>query len=313
MGGLPVKSDYPDGVWPVMLTPFTDDNRIDEASLKRLVDWYIARGVDGLFAVCQSSEMFFLSLEERVHLTEAVVRFADGRVPVIASGQVSDTLEGQLEEINAVAACGPAAVILITNRFAAKDESDEVWLANLQALLDRLDPSIPLGFYECPYPYKRVICPETLGKVARTGRFFLMKDTCCDAALIREKLAAIKGTPLRLYNANTATLWDSLQAGAAGYSGVMANFHPELYVWLCRHFTDDPAKAKLVSDFLTVASFIEHKPYPVNAKYHQQLIGNFTSLMTRTRPASDLDETNRSEVLQLKELSDMIAARLQQE
>ena len=113
-----MNTAFPAGVWPVMLTPFTDDNRIDDASLKRLVDWYIDRGVDGLFAVCQSSEMFFLSLEERVHLTQKVIQYADGRVPVIASGQVSDTPEGQLEEINAIASCGPAAVILITNRFA---------------------------------------------------------------------------------------------------------------------------------------------------------------------------------------------------
>ncbi len=303
-------NDFPSGVWPVMLTPFTEDNRIDDESLKRLVDWYIRAGVDGLFAVCQSSEMFFLSLEERVHLTEAVIRAAAGRVPVIASGQVSDLLEEQVREVNAVAACGPAAVILITNRFAAQNESDEIWFSNLQKLLDRLDPSIPLGFYECPYPYKRVLSPKLLGRAAATGRFYLMKDTCCDAALIREKLQAIKGTPLRLYNANTATLLDSLQNGAAGYSGVMANFHPELYVWLCRNLRKDPVQAALVSDFLTIASFIEHKPYPVNAKYHQQLIGNFSSLYTRTRSAADLDETNRSEVRQLKELSDMIAGRL---
>lgn len=302
--------DFPSGVWPVMLTPFTEDNHIDDESLKRLVDWYIRSGVDGLFAVCQSSEMFFLSLEERVHLTEAVVRAAAGRVPVIASGQVSDQLEEQVREVNAVAACGPDAVILITNRFAAQDESDEVWFSNLQKLLDRLDPSVPLGFYECPYPYKRVLSPELLSRAAATGRFYLMKDTCCDAALIREKLKAIQGTPLKLYNANTATLLDSLKNGAAGYSGVMANFHPELYVWLCRNFNTNPGQAALVSDFLTIASFIEHKPYPVNAKYHQQLIGNFSSLYTRTRSAADLDATNRSEVRQLKELSDMIADRL---
>ena len=305
-----MTNHFPSGVWPVMLTPFTEDNRIDDVSLQKLVDWYIRRGVDGLFAVCQSSEMFFLNLEERVHLTEAVVRAADGRVPVIASGQVSDQLEEQVREVNAIAACGPSAVILITNRFAAQDESDEVWFSNLQKLLDRLDPSIPLGFYECPYPYKRVLSPALLARAAATGRFYLMKDTCCDAAMIREKLLAIQGTPLKLYNANTATLLDSLQHGAAGYSGVMANFHPELYVWLCRNYASSPEQAALVSDFLTIASFIEHKPYPVNAKYHQQLIGNFASLCTRTRPASDLDETNRSEVRQLKELSDAIAARL---
>ena len=305
-----MTNQFPAGVWPVMLTPFTEENQVDDAALKNLVDWYIERGVDGLFAVCQSSEMFFLSLEERVHITESVVRYAAGRVPVISSGQVSDTLEGQIQEVTAIAAAGPAAVILITNRFAAEDEDDKVWFANLSKLLDALDPSIPLGFYECPYPYKRVLSPELLARCAATGRFYLMKDTCCDTQQILKKLDAIQGTPLRLYNANTATLLDTLQAGAAGYSGVMANFHPELYVWLCRNFSSQPETAKYLADFLTLASFIEHKPYPVNAKYTLQLVGIGNTLMTRTRPASDLNETNRSEVRQLKELSDAIAHKL---
>ena len=56
---------YPNGVWPVMLTPFTEEGRIDHPALKRLVDFYIENGVAGLFAVCQRSELFFLSIEER--------------------------------------------------------------------------------------------------------------------------------------------------------------------------------------------------------------------------------------------------------
>ena len=93
---------YPGGVWPVMLTPFTEENKVDEAALEKLVDWYIDRGVDGLFAVCQSSEMFFLSFEERVHITELVVQFAAGRVPVISSGQVSEDLSEQVREVEAI-------------------------------------------------------------------------------------------------------------------------------------------------------------------------------------------------------------------
>ena len=167
------------GVCPVMVTPFTDENKIDYASLERLIDWYIDRGAVRLFAVCQSSEMFFLSLEERVALAKKVIEYVDGRVPVIVSGQISDTLEKQVEEVTAMAACKPEAVILIANRFARKEESDEVWLANVQALMDRLDPSIPLGFYECPAPYRRIIQPETLGKLARTGRFLFLKERLC--------------------------------------------------------------------------------------------------------------------------------------
>ena len=77
---------FPGGVWPVMLTPFTEENQVDYPALKELVEWYIKNGVDGLFAVCQSSEMFKLTLKERVTAAAKVKEYAAGRVPVIASG-----------------------------------------------------------------------------------------------------------------------------------------------------------------------------------------------------------------------------------
>ena len=52
------------GVWPVMITPFTSDNRIDYEAVQRIIDWYAGHKVTGIFAVCQSSEMFFLTKEE---------------------------------------------------------------------------------------------------------------------------------------------------------------------------------------------------------------------------------------------------------
>jgi dihydrodipicolinate synthase/N-acetylneuraminate lyase len=62
------------GIVPVMLTPFTAGDRIDYPALAKLIDWYLEKGVDALFAVCQSSEMQFLSLEERVELARFVVQ-----------------------------------------------------------------------------------------------------------------------------------------------------------------------------------------------------------------------------------------------
>ena len=76
VGGMFVQKVFPGGVWPVMLTPFTQQGQVDYPALERLVDWYIDHGVKGLFAVCQSSEMFALSLDERVEIARRVVRQA---------------------------------------------------------------------------------------------------------------------------------------------------------------------------------------------------------------------------------------------
>lgn len=299
---------FPGGVWPVMVTPFTEGGEVDYPALERLVDWYIAGGVNGLFAVCQSSEMFFLSLEERIAVAECVVRAAGGRVPVIASGHTSDSVAGQIEELNAMAATGVDAVILITNRLAKEEESDEIWLENCREVVARINPDIPLGFYECPYPYKRLLSVENMRWCAQTGRFYFLKDTCCDIGQIREKLELLRGSEWKLYNANTATLLESLKNGAAGYSGVMANFHPELYVWLCEHVTDE--KAEEVSAFLTIASLIERQYYPVNAKYHlQKMEGLPMGTGCRVKPDSGMTETFQTEVLMLASLANTIMKR----
>lgn len=294
-----MRKEFPNGVYPVMLTPFTENNEVDYEALGKLVDWYIEKGVDGLFADCQSSEMFFLSFEERVKIGKFVKDRAAGRVPVVTSGHISDSLEDQAKELTAIAETGADAVILLTNRLAKEDESDEIWLENLKKLLEMIPKDVPLGFYECPYPYKRIISPELLKWCADSGRFYFIKDTSCDIENMKAKLEVIKGTNLKLYNANTSTLMESMELGASGYSGVMANFHPDLYEKFCNIYKEDSVSARKIADFLTVASMIERQVYPVNAKYYQKEIGNFNSIVTRTRDVSDLNATGILEIEQL--------------
>lgn len=49
------KTEFPNGVWPVMLTTFDADGNVDYTGLERLIKWYENEGVAGIFAVCQSS------------------------------------------------------------------------------------------------------------------------------------------------------------------------------------------------------------------------------------------------------------------
>jgi 4-hydroxy-tetrahydrodipicolinate synthase len=284
-------------MWPVMLTPFTSEGSVDFDALARLIDFYEENGADGMFAICQSSEVFFLSLSERVKIASFVKNYA--HVPVIASGHISYALEDQAEELRQVADTGVDAVILITNRLAEAGDDDTVWQNSLHYLLDRIDANMPLGLYECPTPYKRLMTLEQLQAVAQTGRFYFLKDTCCDIEVIRKRLAVLNGTPLKLYNANTATLLESLRSGAAGYSGIMAGFHPELYTWLLKNYSQQREKADVLQSFLTMFSQIEKQLYPVNAKYHLQQKGIFASLYTRVVNQRGLTPLFMDEVRQM--------------
>lgn len=295
-------------MWPVLLTPFTSGGDVDYDALARLIDWYEESGSTGLFAICQSSEVFCLSLQERISVASFVKKRA--RIPVIASGHVSYSPADQLDELRRVADTGVDAVILITNRLAEEGASPAVWMNRLHDLLSNLDPAMPLGFYECPYPYKRLVSLEELKVCAQTGRFRFLKDTCCDIALIRERLNVLKGTSLSLYNANTATLLSSLRAGAAGFSGVMANFHPELYAWLLAHYAQQPDQAEILQAALTMCAQIERQLYPVNAKYHLQTLGLPLTTYTRTKNHHQMTPLFEDEVRQMASLVDWIKKTL---
>ncbi len=301
-------NNYPGGVWPVMLTPFTEDGAIDEKGLRALVDWYIEMGVDGLFASCQSSEIFNMDCEERIKIARITVEQAAGRVPVVASGFTAYDLDGQVKSIEEMHKTGVDAVILLTNRLAKEDEGDDVLLCRMHALLEKIDPTIKLGMYECPMPYKRLLTVPVIQEAAATGRFYFLKDTCCDKVQIREKLAAIQGTNLKLYNANTTTLLESMRDGAPGYSGIMANFHPEVYVWLTRNIRHP--NAQLVQGALTLASLIERQCYPVNAKYHLVELEKLPMTGFCRVRKDILSETFKDEVRQMDLTMNDVYARL---
>lgn len=295
-------------VWPVMLTPFTKRGNVDYQALDGLIEWYEKKEVDGLFAVCQSSEMFYLSLKERVEIARYVK--ARAKIPVISSGHISESVDEQIDELKRLADTGVDAVIMITNRLAQEGSETSIWTENLMTILDQLDAKTPLGLYECPFPYKRLISDEELLFCANSGRFKFMKDTCCDIELIRKRKKLLEGTPLDLYNANTSTLLDSFKAGAKGFSGIMANFHPELYVWLSKNWVQYPKEAAVLQSVLTMCSQIEKQFYPVNAKYHLKNLGLTMDIYSRAKNHRGMLPLYKDEVEQMALLVERVKEEL---
>ncbi len=291
------------GVWPTMLTPMHENGSIDYDGLDSLVEWYIAAGVSGLFAVCQSSEMFYLSLLERVAIAERVVKRAAGRVGVIASGNISERPNEQVEELLRIAETGVDGLVLVVNRYAEDSEGDAVWRSRVENTIEHLPRDTALGFYECPVPYHRLLSLESLDWLATTGRFAFLKDTCCSSELQQQRSLRLAGSELRLFNANSATLLSSLQAGYAGFSGVMANFHPQLYVWMCRFYERFPEHAERLQDVLGAMSVFELQRYPVNAKRFLVEEGVIASAFCRSTGDGELGESQRLQLQQLDRMT----------
>ncbi len=279
------------GIVPVALTPFDADNRIDWDSYARLLDWYIERGVHGIFAVCQSSEMQHLTLDERRDLARFTVEHVAGRVFTVASGHISESVEDQKAELAAVAGTGVDAVVLVTNRLAAQNDPDGTLLARMKNVMTALPEDMPLGLYECPAPYRRLLTDTELKWCADSGRFAFLKDVACDLDVVKRRLTLAKGTPLLISNANAAIAWPFMQAGGHGFSGVMNNFHPDLYRWLYDKGDSDPELAAELDTFLVLSALSEAFGYPKLAKRFHRRIGTITCDHSRAVPY-DLPETH---------------------
>ncbi|TIU42727.1 dihydrodipicolinate synthase family protein [Mesorhizobium sp.] len=278
------------GIVPVMLTPFTSDNRIHWSGLERLVEWYVELGADALFAVCQSSEMQRLSLEERVRLAKTVVALARGRLPVIASGHISENAQDQRAELLAMAGTGIDALVLVTNRLDTAKAGTEAFRAAVQSVLTWLPSDMALGLYECPAPYRRLLSDDEFKFCRDTGRFVTLKDVSCDLDVVTRRVALAEGSGLAVVNANAAIAAAAMRSGSKGFSGVFTNFHPDLYAWLYRHAADDSELRRELETFLALAAMAEPMGYPGLAKIYHTRLATFSSAYSRV---TDYDVAER--------------------
>ncbi|HPS54326.1 MAG TPA: dihydrodipicolinate synthase family protein [Sedimentisphaerales bacterium] len=263
----------PSGLWPVMLTPFKQNKEIDFTALDNLTQWYIDSGVAGLFTVCGSSEMYTLTDDERIELAKRVLTKAVNKVPVVATGTFGGPIQKQAEFVKKMSDTGIAAVVCLVNQLADKNQNDDVWKANTEKLLS-LTGNIELGLYECPNPYHRLLSPALLEWVISTDRFVFLKETSANIDLIKQKIAIAKNSPLSFFNAHSGSILESLQYGGNGFCGIAANFYPELFAWICKHFKDQPELAQQLQQFFidNEKAVIEHK-YMTSAKKFISLRG----------------------------------------
>ena len=139
------------GNYPTMITPYKADGTVDYDMVEKYVEWYAQNGCDGIFAICQSSEIFQLTLEEKVKINSLVSKKAKEiekrtgeKFTIVSSGHTSDSIEEQIVELNAVIKSGTDALILITNRLAKEDEDDDVWIKNAETVLKSMPEGVCL-------------------------------------------------------------------------------------------------------------------------------------------------------------------------
>ncbi|MBS1949226.1 MAG: dihydrodipicolinate synthase family protein [Bacteroidetes bacterium] len=268
---------------PVMITPYKPNGQIDFNTLSKLIDFYAAAGAKGFFANCASSEMYNLSPDERLSLTKHVVKRAGSKMSVVSTGSFGEKLNEKATFTKKIYDTGVNGVITITSHFAKEDENDETLMENYSAFF-KLTDNIPLGTYECPSPYKRILTPEVFSFLLKSGRMVYHKDTTIDFDKVKAKIELAKNTKLEFYDACIANAMYSLQAGAKGMSPICGNLYPEIVSWMCNNATDPQKQedVKYIQEQLTKTEDLIGQHYPVSAKYFLHKRGLPIELISRS-------------------------------
>ena len=264
------------GAWPTMITPFAEDGKIDWPAYREMIEWYIAHNVGGLYANCQSSEMFALDNEERVQLASEAVKVAAGRVPVAATGNLGETIEEHIDLSRKIADTGVDIVMLVVPTLYDKghDTSQDID-ADLHAYYFKLAEAVaaPLGLYDCPVPRRYHLGIDLVRALAESGRFVAYKETSENLEKILTLQEMTANTPLSLLQACSAYILDAVRAGSLGSMCIAAIHLPDLIAAVIgKGIAGDPDAERLQAAHCAM-HLAQRAAHPHAAKYLLQKRG----------------------------------------
>jgi len=256
------------GSLTALITPFKD-GKVDEAAFRRLVNWQIAEGTQGLVPCGTTGESPTLSHEEHNRVVELCVEEARGRVPVIA-GTGSNATDEAIALTRHAKEVGCDAVLSVTGYY--NKPTQEGQYRHFMAVADAVD--IPILLYNIPGRAVVEIAVDTMARLARHKNIIGVKDATANLMRpSRERLAC--GPYWLLISGEDGTALGYNAHGGKGCISVTANIAPRL----CAEFqaactAGDYGKARAYQDRLMPlhdALFCETSPAPV--KYAASLLG----------------------------------------
>ena len=202
------------GVYSVLPTPFSSSGDVDFESLKRVIDLFIADGVNGFTALGVTSEVARLTDAERDAVLDAVLAHVNGRVPVVA-GATADGLRTCIEFTRRACRAGAAAVMISPPRMP-KINSDAVarHFADVASAVD-----VPIIVQDYPPISGYAMEAALLARIARevpAARTIKLEDPPTPFKTARI-LDQAKGLDVAIFGGlGGVFLLEELMAGAAG-------------------------------------------------------------------------------------------------
>lgn len=213
------------GVIPPLLTPRHADGTVDLASLATLINHLIDGGVDGIFALGSSSEVLYLTNEERETVLTTCVEVIDGRVPLIVG--INDmTTARVIDEAKRLLAIGGDAIV-VTSQFYAIDNAFEEE-RHFRAIAEAVD--VPVFAYDVPVRTKQKLPLGLLTKLARDGVITGVKDSSGDDVAFRQLILETRDVEgFSIFTGHEVVCDGAMLSGAAGLVPGLGNVDPAGY------------------------------------------------------------------------------------
>ena len=244
-----------------LVTPFDKDNRVDYASLKRLIDFHVAEGSDGLVIAGTTGESATLSRDEHMELIARAVELADGRLPIVAGTGSNSTAQ----TVDLSVAIGKTAIdgYLIVVPYYNKP-GQEGMFQHFSAIADAV--SKPVVLYNVPGRTVADLLPETVARLAGHENIVAIKEATGDIGRLQD-IQALVDDDFRFFSGDDFTVLPFLQQGGHGVVTVSGNVAPAKMAKLCSLATSGRAdEATAIDDRLqplNKALFAESNPIPV--------------------------------------------------
>lgn len=245
-----------------LVTPFTNDNKIDFESLRDLIEMHIAHKTDAIIICGTTGEASAMPDEEHLAAIEFTVKQANGRIPVIAGTGSNDThhainLSKKAEEL------GADGLLSVTPYYNKANKSGVI--AHFKAIAEAV--SIPVILYNVPSRTGMTFSIDVLKELVKIDNIVGLKEASGNISYLAEVAATVP--ELYLYSGNDDMIVPVMSLGGVGVISVVANIYPDETHDICQLYADgkvaESRKLQLQMLDLINKLFIEVNPVPVKS------------------------------------------------
>jgi 4-hydroxy-tetrahydrodipicolinate synthase len=220
----------PEGIFPALVTPFTDDGKnVDEERLRILVNHCIEQGVHGVVPCGTTGEFVNLSTEEKKKVIKTVIDEVNGRVPVIAGTGASGTREAV--EMTKYAKDAGATAALIVTPFYLKPADRGIY-EHYNTIATEVD--LPIILYNIPQCTGLPLPWQMVEDLAQIPNIVAVKDSSGQLNFILAVLEKVRDK-INVLCGHDEVVIAALAAGCSGAILASANVIPDVWVQIYNH------------------------------------------------------------------------------